>query len=533
MITTKQFRLTLLAAGPVLFALLSLVIGKKTGWDFFNYHWYNPFALLHSRFEFDTAVAHHATYYNPLSDVPLYLVASYAPAWLGGVFTGAMAGVVVSLIGAIAYYVLPISNARHRLLVAALIALLGGFGAGAFQEIGDPANDVPAAIGSFVALLILIARITTLEQATVNTAVARVLFIAGFCAGAAVGLKLTAAIYALGIGIALFTLTGKTMTRVARVCIYGAGSIAGLLLFGGFWMLRMWRFSGNPFFPYFNDVFHSPLLIATGYLDPSFRPDSWTERLLFPFYFTSDSGYASESSFRDAHVLVLYCLIPLTLLIVTIWRRTATAPASRMLSSHQRLLFTFAGVSYLAWLSIFDIYRYLIPLEMLSPLLIAMAYSLWPVASQWRVVATVVTLVILQLLVKVDVSDRQSWQGPYVQVNAPTLPNTQSPMILMTGHEPMAFVIPFFQKDIPFIRIDGWLVHGSDKTTGFSARMHERVAAHDGALYVLFAEMERAAAIKATHYYGLALDTASADCSMVTSNIAKPLTLCPAHAHTD
>ena len=50
-------------------------------------------------------------------------------------------------------------------------------------------------------------------------------------------------------------------------------------------------------------------------------------------------------------------------------------------------LFAFAGVSYIAWLRVFAIYRYILILEMLSPLLIAAAVGLWPFSApchRWR-----------------------------------------------------------------------------------------------------------------------------------------------------
>jgi hypothetical protein len=522
---SRRSRWLLLCAGPALFALVSVAIGKKTGWDLFNYHWYNPFALLENRFGFDVAVGHHATYYNPLSDLPLYLVANHGPAWLGGIFSGAMAGVTVSVIGALAYFVLPIANNRHRVVAAAILAILGACGAGASQEIGDPANDIPAAIGSFIALVILASNIDALQQPKIALGTARILLLAGFCAGAAVGLKLTTAVYGFGAAAAVLTIAGSFKIRALRLSLFGVGAVTGVLLLGGFWMLRMWQFSGNPFFPYFNDVFKSPLLVTTGYLDPNFHPANWTIRLLFPFFFTADSHYVSESGFRDAHILAIYVLIPLSLLM-PIFSPTSLRDRSPKTLAQTRLLFAFAGGSYMAWLVVFDVYRYLIPLEMLSPLLVALAIWRWPISNKNKLVVTAVTLVVLQLVVRIDLSDRQSWSGPYVQVDAPSLEDPAHTMILMTGHEAMAFVIPAFPTTVPFLRIDGWLVQGSDRETGLARTMRARVNAHSGPLFVLFSEKELDATLTALQSYSIALDSGRA-CSLVVSNIAEPLSFCP------
>ena len=77
-----------------LFGLLIVVRGHDADWDFLNYHWYNAYAWLTDRRGFDVAVAHHATYYNPLADVPVYLAARIFPlvsaGWDGGALTPAM-----------------------------------------------------------------------------------------------------------------------------------------------------------------------------------------------------------------------------------------------------------------------------------------------------------------------------------------------------------------------------------------------------------------------------------------------------------
>jgi hypothetical protein len=517
--------IVLFVGAPVLLAIVALFIGKKTGWDLFNYHWYNPYALLEGRFGFDVAVGHHATYYNPLPDLPLFLLGSHGPAWLGGVLMGALAGIAVALIGALAYRSLPIIDERWRAIASIGLALLSVTGAGAFQEIGDPANDIPAGIGIFASLLLLVSKFETVRAHSIGKDQYRVLLLAGVCAGAAVGLKLTTAVYGVGLVGALCAISGPVRVRLSRCLVFGVASLSGMLLTGGFWMWEMWQFSGNPFFPYFNDLFRSPLLTEASYRDPNFRPANWLEAALFPFYFTADSRQVSESTFRDARVLVLYVLIPIAGAL-SLWRRVKY-------KEHREIgpigfLMWFAAIAYLAWLAIFDIYRYLIPLEMLAPLLIALAISQWPIKATQRIAICVVLFAALQAVVRVDLSDRQSWQGPYVQVSVPSLPNAESTMILMTGHAPMAYVIPYFPNDIPFLRIDGWLVHGSDRVTGLAKNMRQRVGEHTGPLYLLLAPNESEPAAKAASDYDLNVTIDGATCSVVSSSIDNPLWLCPA-----
>ena len=81
------------------FAIVAILRGKEAGWDFQNYHWYDPYAFLNGPLGFDLAVAHHATYYNPLLDVPLFWMGTHFPAWVAGLWLGAQAGLGAALSG--------------------------------------------------------------------------------------------------------------------------------------------------------------------------------------------------------------------------------------------------------------------------------------------------------------------------------------------------------------------------------------------------------------------------------------------------
>src|SRR5437016_4086005 len=73
-------------------AIMVAMRGKDMSWDFRNYHWYIPYAFLNGRLGFDVAVAHQATYYNPLLDVPFYWLATHVHAWLALGILGAVQG---------------------------------------------------------------------------------------------------------------------------------------------------------------------------------------------------------------------------------------------------------------------------------------------------------------------------------------------------------------------------------------------------------------------------------------------------------
>ncbi|HTP38399.1 MAG TPA: hypothetical protein VMI92_02375 [Steroidobacteraceae bacterium] len=508
-------------AAPLIFAATALLLGKATGWDLENYHWYNPYALLHGRLGFDVAVGHVATYYNPLADLPLYWFGTHAPAWVTGAVLGALFGLAVALVGAIAWEMMDQVEPRWRLSLAMLLAAAGAIGGGAFPALGDVANDVPVAIGIFAALWILLRHYPALRSARPTPTLWRVLLLAGCCAGISVGLKLTMAVFALGLLVAVLLPPPDWRARSRAVLALGAGMGAGFLACAGPWLWRMWRFSGNPLFPYFNHWFHSRLAADSAYRDVTYLNHDLRTQLLFPWLFTHDSHRAAEWAFRDAHVLAAYVLVPLGVLLMAVRHRHGVfSQASR----RTLFLFCFAAVGYLAWLHMFSIYRYLLPLEMLAPLLIVLALLQWPLPRAARVVLIAAVLVALQSVTRMSL-ERSDWAGRYVSVRVPPLTDPQHSMVLMAGTAPMSYVIPSFPAAIPFLRVDGWMVPQEDRSSGLALQMRQRVADHTGPLYMLFVEYERARATGAAASYGLTLR--ADQCRTVSSNIGEDLQLCP------
>jgi len=104
------------ALSPLIGAVVALLAGQETSWDFRNYHWYNAYSLLTWRFGQDVAVAHHATHNNnnPLLDVPYYLAGNALPAALDVVLLGAVEGLNFFLLYLIAVRSLPASMPRPR-----------------------------------------------------------------------------------------------------------------------------------------------------------------------------------------------------------------------------------------------------------------------------------------------------------------------------------------------------------------------------------------------------------------------------------
>ena len=239
------------------------------------------------------------------------------------------------------------------------------------------------------------------------------------------------------------------------------------------WAYTLWRETGNPFFPYFNDVIGSPLILDESYRDPRFWPRSVLEALFYPFLFAWDGTRVDDIPFRDVKIALAYAIVPLTLLWARFTRRELTQP--------MRLLFTVCAVSYAVWLSTFAIYRYVLPLEMLAPLLIALALSLWPLSERRRLGALGAIWMVALLGTGWSAIGASGGvrRDVYVDVTVPPIADPAHTLAVMAGIEPMGYIVPAFPPQIAFLRIDGWLDSPSSHSV-FGDRMRARIDAHDG-----------------------------------------------------
>ena len=310
---------------------------------------------------------------------------------------------------------------------------------------------------------------------------------------------------------------GPWRDRVLRSILFSTGVTAGLALCGGLWMAHLYRAYGNPTFPYFNGVFHSPYAASGSNRDATFQPHGLLDTVLFPFRFTLNSRRVAEYDFRDSHIALAYIAVPLALLS-TFFRRKK--PENAGTSVMANFLFVFFAVSYAAWMLLFAIYRYLLPLEMIAPLVIVMAVLTLPVPRRAAVTLCIALLLGCQASIRAGY-DRKPWEAHYVRVELPYAVPADA-TLLLAGNAPMGYVVTALPSSVPAIRAGSYLAVDNL----FAASVKQRIAAASGPLYVLFAPGDRTEAQTAVAAHGLSLDP---QCGFVTSNVAAPLSLCPAH----
>jgi hypothetical protein len=211
---------------------------------------------------------------------------------------------------------------------------------------------------------------------------------------------------------------------------------------------------GNPLFPYFNQLFKSPLAPLTSARDTQYVPRSLHDFFLFPWIFLQSPFRTGEIPWRDWRIPILYALLPLTLALQLLFGRNKGRDDLVALPHARRALLWMAVISYFIWLPLFGIYRYVVPLEMLTPLLIVMTADMLPLKLKSRGMLMLFLLLVIAAVIQPGNWYRRStWSDPYVTASLPPLGDSSDLMILMAGFEPYSHLVSAFPPNIPFVRI--------------------------------------------------------------------------------
>jgi hypothetical protein len=523
-LTAREY--AFLALSLLFWAGFVVLLGKDTSWDFRNYHWYAPYALLNHRMGIDVAVAHQASYYNPYLDVPFYWLATHTRAWIALAVLGAVQGANV-----IPLYLMSRSALRFNMTVsdtkfmAGALALLGTVGALTLTEFGTTYYDNVMSVLVLSGLAILVVKRDALREGPLGKA-ASISAVAGLVTGMAMGLKLPEMPFCIGFAAALLALGGSRKHQVARLAAGGIAGAIGFAIFSGPWMLYMYHLTGNPLFPYWNDYWKSPLALQAPYRDlrfvPAFRP--WWQQLFFPVLFTIDWHVADDLGFQDIRVMLAYLLV---IAAGAVWLLRRQSRDSLLDTRATAILLVFFAAAYLVWMRMFAIYRYIILFEMLAPLLIIGAVGLLPLPRRTRYLTLAALCAACLLTARSDFLERAPVEDPYVEAALPPIPHPDKTMVVMTGDEPMGFIATTLPPQIPVLRIDGWMVQPRDGSL-LTRRMKSRIDAHldhGGDLYLIADASGMTRARDALGDYRLAIRWS--ECQQFDTNLTGIYQWCP------
>jgi hypothetical protein len=498
----------MLLLGIALPMMALLMLGQDINWDLQNYHLYDPFAWLHGRLRLDIAPAQVQSWSNPLLDVPLYLmVAAHWPGLLVGLWLTLPSMAALYLL--LRIYALLSIRPFHRIRLITLAVFTMG-GVGFFAVLGTCCNDAFVAAGILGSLYLLLREDPAADRSVIWC-------LAGLLAGATAGLKLTAAVYCLGLaGAALAWPSWRQLPR--RLAVLLLGGIAGFALTYGYWGTLLLHLHGNPLFPFYNQIFHSPDALFAANTDARFVPKGLNDALLVPFRLLAKSRLYSEKDLRDPRLLLGLIAWP-----ALSWRAHRSAEhgdASRI--ARLQAIAGFFLVAFMAWSLQFGIYRYAIPLEMLGCLGFVLVLE-WLPPQRLESGAVIGCLLAIAMTFPATWG-RSHFTSEFVQVRMPPLPSGS--MVVLSGGSPIAYAVTALPDDVAAISIDNNFMR-PDRCTNLQASAERRIATHAGPLWLLRSSASEGdgGEADARRFYGL---TIAGACKSVTTNFGE-LRLCPLH----
>ena len=418
-------------------AIYTWFVGEDVNWDWLNYHEYNVWAVIHNRYSIDALPAGFQTYFNPTVYYPVYYLRHFLPLPYGLMIIGAVHGLNLLLIYFLIRALLRETATASAIGAAILIAAVGPM---TLSEVGTSFSDILTALPILAGCVLILSAGESQHGRYV---------LAGLLIGAAVGLKLTNAVYAIGAAAAVLAASRPVL---ATLCL-GLGGAIGAVATGGAWGLMLWRELGNPIFPLFNAVFQSRELMPMNIMDWQFLPRGILDALAYPFYWLVGDNRSSEYPFRDARFAVATVLI-----VLGIGRGLVTRTDIFTRRDTQFLLFF--GVSYAAWLGVFSIQRYAIVLELLCAplivLLIARVSAAAPGSASLRITSMRLNAAMLVVAVAIALCSqpgdwfRRPWSNAY---NPAISKSLEQPALYLLLDKPLAYIAPRLPPQSRFYQI--------------------------------------------------------------------------------
>ncbi len=452
----KRYHWVVLFSSVAASAGIAVKLGQDVNFDLLNYHYYSGYAFLHKPFTYDFAPAQIQGFHNPLLHALSYIVLSSMPAKIAAAFLGALQGLNFYLIFRISQSIFSSLKNPHRTILSLGNAAAGFYGIASCTELGTTIGDNMVSVLVLSGLWILLRHFGT-NQITDSRALLAIIC-AGFLIGSASGLKMTASIYVLAVAFSaaiVFLKMGRCRSLILPLC---CGLIAGFLAAYAFWGYSLYSSFQNPVFPYLNNIFHSPYYDLENFRDTRFLPRNFYQLFFYPFFFIQKNRLVAEIEFRDIRFALCYIAI---LLFFGAYlfrfikfkrngeRRIPKIPADLRL----QFLTIFSFLAYMIWQQQSSIYRYLVVLELLAPLFLAMVISHFFRSRSlvfWG--AMFLNLIIVAAAVPIEFQ-RQRFDEGFLKVQIPKISELEKSVVLMTGYEPVSYIVPSFPANTRFVRL--------------------------------------------------------------------------------
>lgn len=519
----------LLASG-----VISAYLGQDANWDLKNYHIYNAWAMVENRFHTDLFAAGIQTYFNPLLDLPYYLLSfkyfTTEPK-IVAFFMGFPFGFLAYFLILAVYIILKDMKIGGYLLYSLIIivAFIGLTGAATFSQIGTTFNEIQIATLILAGITILLYSLS--KQNNGSLFQLKYIVLAGMLFGIAAGLKLTASIFAPAAVIGLLILS-KTWKDRSQIFIYF--SLAWLITFlicFGWWGYKVYQLTGNPLFPMFNTLFHSHWFPLENFMDIRFKPKTILEILFYPFFWiNAKSMIVTEPIFSDPRLAITMTILGITIVsfIVCALREKTLLLCNNHQSKTSIFIIIFIIISYIIWEKMFSILRYAIIIEVFSGMiiLISLIYlkNLLRFETNLFIIVPLIIVTIFNIYgTKLPQWGRSSYQKQVLSLNLLDISNES--LIVFLG-PPQAYIAPLIAKekpDIQFVGITGEALQA--KNYLLYKNIVSKILNHQGNKYVSYRIGEESLLQLITE---IGLISAERDkCQKIVTEIDNNIVICP------
>ena len=433
-------------------ALFAYVRGQDINYDLMNYHHFSPFAFLSKNPFQDITIQQQ--FLNPILYLPHYVLNSLFSPKIATLFIVLFQAINIPLIYLLSACLLkPYSAPWKTEAVVLLCATAIAFSSPLFlTEVGTSFADGITSIFIISSICLLVLSLNSAKHQTFAWPLA-----AGICMGAAFGLKLTNGVFALAAAASL-SLVSKLRSRIVRLVAFTVGGLLGVLVTGGYWHFLLYKKFGNPIFPFYNNIFKSPFYPPNAIVDDRFIPNSIVSAASYPFQWAWGISPSSELPFRDLRFAFLFiavlilCFVGLLALggrPQVFGKRAPIAAGGR----HGAIfLLLFAVASFVLWISLFAIQRYLIPLELMAgSCLIAVAVVLGVGIRAIMLTGIAVTVAICAWSRPIDFGHSQ-WVDRVARTELPKDILESNALFLLYGW-PTTYLIPDFGRRAQFFDI--------------------------------------------------------------------------------
>ncbi|MDA8391189.1 MAG: hypothetical protein M0Z76_10755 [Gammaproteobacteria bacterium] len=451
-------RISVFVAFALATSLVSYHLGADINWDLLNYHFNNGYLYTHGKL-FRDSLGTIQSYLDPLLNSFYYLLISTLPPLWVNIILAILQSIALSSVFFLSRFMLGSGTVRYPVIGSAIIAISALFGPAFWSEIGGTMGDTLLATPVIVALLLTVRYMTMVAAGAQRLSYVT---LAGLLLGLASGLKFTNMVYALAMFLSLalvLSLTGHIQRRTTLFAILAFGTAASVgfcLIYGRIaWLL--WEHYRNPIFPYFNNIFRSLYLGGYAIHDSRWIPTTLYAYVGIPFnYLVRHTGHGigrpggMEILFRTCFFAIISVLI-----IPYIWlqrraRRTEASPDQ----IGRTFFLTFFFIAFIIWAHMFGYYRYLAVLEIIAPLaLFIMLEDLIPSRYAMRSVGPSAIVFLAALFSFPHYTwGREPFRASYFGISkVPLDPYRNS--LLIIGHAPMGFIIPYFPSTVRTIGI--------------------------------------------------------------------------------